>query len=111
MPHYQFKSEDHTVIHYAIIMTRNKSEKVLIVGDPPVKHRFIPTSDFSNLTLPTVKDVIQRAIHKGKSLKTTSNLRKIAEELRATWIFCNVYPLALPTVVRKMQTLVVEFDR
>ena len=89
---------------------RNKSEKVLIVGNPQVRHRFINTDALSNSTLPTTKDVLQRVMH-DKAMKTGKNSRKVAEEVRATWIHCNVYPVALPTVAKKILSLIIEFDR
>lgn len=72
-------------------------------------HSFTSIESFPPGILPTKRQVIERILH-WKNFRTEDAARAIAKELHDRWIWCNVYPLQMGTITKKIQAIVTLFS-
>ena len=68
-------------------------------------HTFSTRDSFPPGVLPTKRHVIERILHL-KNFRTFNAANDIAREIYDRWIWCNVYPIHLYTISKKVQSFV-----
>ena len=67
-------------------------------------HTFSTRDSFPPGVLPTKRHVIERILHL-KNFRTFNAANDIAREIYDRWVWCNVYPIHLYTISKKVQSL------
>ena len=75
-------------------------KKILYSG-----HTFSTRDSFPPGVLPTKRHVIERILHL-KNFRTFNAANDIAREIYDRWVWCNVYPIYLYTISKKVQSFV-----
>ena len=68
-------------------------------------HTFSTRDSFPPGVLPTKRHVIERILHL-KNFRTFNAANDIAREIYDRWVWCNVYPIHLYTISKKVQSFV-----
>ena len=68
-------------------------------------HTFSTRDSFPPGVLPTKRHVIERILHL-KNFQTFNAANEIAREIYDRWVWCNVYPIHLYTISKKVQSFV-----
>ena len=68
-------------------------------------HTFSTHDSFPPGVLPTKRHVIERILHL-KNFRTFNAANDIAREIYDKWVWCNVYPIHLYTISKKVQSFV-----
>ena len=63
----------------------------------------------SQVVLPTKRHVMERILHL-KSFRTFNAANDIAKEIYDRWVWCNIYPIHLYTISKKVESLVKSFS-
>ena len=86
--------------------TRKSDNKIKVLHSGEV---FKSCENFPPGVLPTRRQVLERIIH-FKNFRTVHTANDVAQEIFDRWVFCNVYPLHLLTISKKLQNLVTSFS-
>ena len=68
-------------------------------------HTFTSRDAFPPWVLPTKRHVMERILH-SKNFRTFNAANDIAEEIYDRWVWCNIYPIHLYTISKKVESFV-----
>lgn len=80
------------------------------IRELPGRYKFISKEKFPDKgMLPTKREVLQRMLHE-ENWRTKNAADAVAEELRAHWLWCNIYPISEPRIAQRLMELVKKFN-
>ena len=80
------------------------------IRELPGRYKFISKEKFPDKgMLPTKREVLQRMLHE-ENWRTNNAADAVAEELRAHWLWCNIYPISEPRIAQRLMELVKKFN-